>query len=260
MRVGAVGDVVDQPDRQADQRRVVVDRVVEPTSGAAGSCPANTRLPTLQSSKLKWPLRSAPRQMPPVARATGLRDRSRHHGHIRIARRWWRTGPRSARRARRGPRRPAGDDRARARRRGPPSPSSSARREAFLRKSDGPSASPRKRRTSPVDAPSSYPLIATVSETPGVWTSVVVSAPEPRPPENSTTRSGATSEAAWATTNYAPAFDQAELKPTVRRPELQFRHWTPAPRESRRPACPAIRGRSEPAVRPASRSSPAARR
>jgi hypothetical protein len=44
--------------------------------------------------------------------------------------------------------------------------SSDASREAFFRKSDGPSASPRKRRTSPVDAPSSYPVDAMVRTTP----------------------------------------------------------------------------------------------
>src|SRR5687767_14334195 len=63
-----------------------------------------------------------------------------------------------------------------------------ASRDAFLRKSDGPSESPRNRRTSPVDAPSSYPLMATTRSTRGFETSRAVSAPDPRPPENNTTR------------------------------------------------------------------------
>ena len=68
-------------------------------------------------------------------------------------------------------------------------PSRRASRDAFFLKSDGPSASPRKRRTSPVDAPSSYPLMTTVRAILGLVTSCSVSAPEPRPPENSTTLS-----------------------------------------------------------------------
>src|SRR5687768_17867290 len=42
---------------------------------------------------------------------------------------------------------------------------SRATRDAFFRKSDGPRLSPRNRRTSPVDAPSSYTLMALVSTT-----------------------------------------------------------------------------------------------
>src|SRR6185503_10876657 len=64
----------------------------------------------------------------------------------------------------------------------------SASRDAFFRKSDGPRLSPRNRRTSPVEAPSSYPLMASVSWTCGSLSSCFESTPDPRPPENSTTR------------------------------------------------------------------------
>ena len=67
-------------------------------------------------------------------------------------------------------------------------PSSRARREAFFRKSDGPRLSPRKRRTSPVEAPSSYPLMASVSSTRESFSSCLESSSEPRPPVKTTTR------------------------------------------------------------------------
>jgi peroxiredoxin Q/BCP len=59
--------------------------------------------------------------------------------------------------------------------------------DAFFLKSDGPSASPRKRRTSPVDAPSSYPFTASVTRIRGWAIRRFDSTADPRPPVKTTT-------------------------------------------------------------------------
>jgi len=156
--------------------------------------PANTRLPRLQSEKSNGSpvfARSAANRV----RASAARARaeaSRRSASDRISGASSVRSPPIAEKARRASpsEAPAGKRRSRSSiSAGEHDWRTPASRDAFFRKSDGPRLSPSQRRTSPVEAPSSYPLMAIVSEIAGLPMSWRVRTPEPRPPENRTTLS-----------------------------------------------------------------------
>ena len=155
-RVGPVGDVLDEAGPQPDERGVVVHRGVETPPGAQVGAREHQvadaairrsgtdgRCGVLVEKRLQ-PLGDAA-----IARSASM-VASSAAGGIGCGQVGRQCRDRLGRRAAAGSRRSSSRTSA-----GAQLASAVASRDAFFRKSDGPSASPRKRRTSPVEAPSS---------------------------------------------------------------------------------------------------------